>query len=172
MDAFALLGLPRQAALHLESLEKAYFGASKLSPESAELHAAYETLQHAEKRLRHLLDLAAPPEAKAWRAVKMEEDLMAIFLRLGQARTQAAGLIAKRSTTSSGLAKALQERQLLASRDELEQIGEALEERRGALESALPALEGDWLALAAAQAQFSYLAKWQQQVRELLLAMM
>ena len=55
----------------------------------------------------------------------------------------------------------------------LQDTGMALDEKRMELEAALPSLgEHDWPKLAEAQARFSYLAKWQTQVRELLLKLM
>jgi hypothetical protein len=169
MNAFQLLGLPQTAALEEEAARSAYFNAAKTQGESADLHAAYDTLLRPEKRLRHLLELAAPPEATAWRTVPMSDELMNLFLHLGRARTATETLVAKKEKITSALARALLEKQLLSQRDELENIGITLDSRRRTLEALLPSHEAHWPQLATLQAQFSYLAKWQAQVAELLL---
>ncbi len=173
-DAFAVLELPRAATLTEEQVRVAYFEKSK-APEADKtaLNAAFELLLAPERRLKHLIDLAAPAEAKQWRAVAMSEDLMALFLALGKVRPQAEALIEKRGKAQSVLAKALLEKETFARRDELEQIGTALDEKRQELEAQLQGMGAeDWQALAEAQARFAYLAKWQGQVREMLLKMM
>ncbi len=183
MDAFATLGLPRLAALDEEAVRSAYFEKAKQTPaDGTEIHAAYDTLLAPEKRLKHLLELAAPAEAKQWRTVQMSEALMQHFMALGRVRPEAEALIDKRAKAQSALTRALLERQTYALRDSFEQIGFALDEQRTALLGTLPALDTQlktdaadttaWRALAEAQAHLSYLAKWQAQVRELLLKLM
>ena len=174
MDAFATLDLPATASLGEEQVRAAYFEKSKApDADHAQLNAAYELLLAPEKRLKHLIDLAAPEEAKQWRAVTMSEDMMQLFMALGRARPEAEALIDKRGKAQSALAKALLEKPTFAVRETLEEIGMALEERRVAMESSLPSIPADdWLALVETQAKFAYLAKWQTQVRELLLKLM
>jgi hypothetical protein len=175
MDAFATLRLPRHAALGEEQVRAAYFALSKEgNVDAGELNEAFDTLLVPESRLKHLLALAAPPEAQAWRTVPMSDELMALFLALGRARPQVEALATRRREAHSALAKALLEKPALALRDQLETIGHAIHERRAAMEAGLAALDAapDWQALAAQQAQLSYLAKWQAQVRELLLSLM
>ena len=173
-DAFAILDLPQTASLSEEQVRAAYFEKSKApGADGAALNAAFEQLLAPDKRLKHLIDLAAPPEAKQWRAVAMGEDLMDLFMALGKVRPEAEALVEKRQKAQSALARALLEKQTFAVRDALEQTGFALDQKRQALEAELPALgEHDWPRLAQAQARFSYLAKWQAQVRELLLKLM
>ncbi len=174
MDAFATLGLLRTAALSEEAVRAAYFEKSKAAgADHAALNEAYELLLAPEKRLKHLLDLEAPEDAKQWRTVAMGEDLMQHFMALGRVRPEAEALIEKRGKAQSALAKALLERSTFAVREALEGIGTALEEKRGAMETELPLIDaGNWRAVAEAQAKFSYVAKWQAQVRELLLKLM
>jgi hypothetical protein len=173
MDAFAQLGLPRRASLSVAEIQAAYFSAAKDQPsDSATLHEAYDLLLHPEKRLRHLLEIAAPPEATEWRTVPMAESLMQLFLRLGRARSEAEALAVRREKASSALSRALMEKALLAQRDDLECIGLELEELRMAILHTLAEQEGQWQQLALAQAQLSYLAKWQAQIAELLLRLM
>ncbi len=174
MDAFATLDLPRRAALSEEQVRAAYFEKSKAADaDRAALNAAYELLLTPEKRLKHLLALAAPEEAKQWRTVTMSDELMELFLALGRTRPEAEALIEKRSQAQSALTRALTERQTMQMREMLEQIGTAMDDKRQALESRLHTLPPEqWQALAEAQAYFAYLAKWQTQVRELLLKLM
>ena len=173
MNAFEVLGLPQQATLSEEAVRAAYFEKSKSADaDRSELNAAFELLLAPDKRLRHLIDLAAPDDAKQWRTVTMSDDLMSLFMTLGKARPEAEALIEKRSKAQTALSKALLEGQTFATRETLEEIGTALDAKRSELESSLTAIEGDWQGLAAAQARFSYLAKWQAQVRELLLKLM
>lgn len=173
-DAFTILGLPPVAALTEEQVRAAYFEKSKAADaDNASLNAAFELLLAPDKRLKHLIDLAAPPEAKQWRTVAMGEDLMDLFMALGKVRPQAEALVEKRQKAQSALGRALLEKQTFAVRDSLEQTGFALDQKRQDLEAELPGLgEHDWPRLAEAQARFTYLAKWQTQVRELLLKLM
>src|SRR5688572_14192364 len=93
VDFFAVLGLPRAAALDEQRLHRAYTERSRTAhPDhggsealAAQLNAAYEVLRSPEKRLKHLLELAAPPEAKAWRTVPLDESMMSLFSELGKA---------------------------------------------------------------------------------------
>ena len=126
-----------------------------------------------DKRLKHLIDIAAPEDAKKWRTVAMGEDMMQLFMALGNARPEAESLIEKRGRALSALSKALLEKQTFSLRDDLEQIGTALDDKRQALDAELPELDDrDWPRVAEAQARFAYLSKWQAQVRELLLKLM
>lgn len=178
MDAFATLGMPRRSAVTEEQVRAAYFAAAKVADaDQAALNAAFELLLMPDKRLKHLLEIAGPPEAAKWRTVTMGEGMMALFSSIGQVRPSAEALIEKRTRATSALSKALTERQAFALADEVESIGLSLEEARRALEADLPALdealsqEGDapWIRLAEVQAHFAYLAKWQAQVREMLM---
>lgn len=174
MDAFALLELPRLPALDEEQVKAAYFEKSRAADaDHGALNEAYELLLAPEKRLKHLLDLAAPADAKQWRTVAMSEDLMQHFMALGKVCPEAEALIEKRAKAQSALAKALLEKPAFALRETLEAIGSALDEKRETLAAGLAQTPADdWPALVQAQAQFSYLAKWLAQVRELLLKLM
>ena len=173
-DAFATLELPQTAALTEEQVRAAYFAKSKVpEADNAALNAAFELLVAPDKRLKHLLDIAAPEDAKKWRTVAMGEDMMQLFMALGNARPEAESLIEKRGRALSALSKALLEKQTFSLRDDLEQIGTALDDKRQALDAELPELDDrDWPRVAEAQARFAYLSKWQAQVRELLLKLM
>lgn len=173
-NAFAILSLPATAALTEEQVRAAYFEKSKEpTTDKTAVNSAFELLLTPDKRLKHLIDLFAPPEAKQWRTVAMGEDLMQLFMQLGRVRPEAEALVVKREKAASALAKALLEGQTFSVRDSLEQTGFVLDEKRRSLEAELPAIGADdWPRLAEAQARFSYLAKWQAQVRELLLKLM
>ena len=79
VDCFAIFGLTRAASLNEEALRNAYTNASKAAhPDhggsedlASKVNAAYETLRAPENRLKHLLELAAPDEAKRWRTVPL-----------------------------------------------------------------------------------------------------
>ena len=174
MNAFEVLGLEMRPSLSEETVRAAYFEKSKApGSDLATLNAAYELLLAPDKRLKHFIELAAPADARQWRAVTMSEDLMAIFMALGKARPEAEALIERRGKTQSALSKALLEKQTFLIRETLEEIGTTLDAKRIDLESSVAGLAADdWKQLTEAQARFAYLAKWQTQVRELLLKLM
>lgn len=184
-NAFALLGLPRAAALDADVLQKAWLEASRTAhpdqpggdaTRAAEINAAYETLQSPEKRLKHLLELHETP----WRAVPIDEAMMALFGRVGAALQGVAAFLKKREAATSTLAKALLAPQEMKLREQVEELGIAVDEQREALLAALPALDarledGDTSAaveLQTVQARLAYLVKWQGQIREALLGLM
>ncbi len=190
MDAYQTLSLPRSAALVEETLHKAYAEKSRAAhpdhggsdEQAAAVNAAYEMLKAPEKRLKHLLEIAAPEDAKAWRTVPMDDGMMALFSQLGKALDASGRFLEKKGKAQSALAKALLANEEMQQREVLEGIGFELENRRGEMEARLPGLDetlsegsagtGTWKELALMQARFAYLARWQAQVRERLLALM
>jgi curved DNA-binding protein CbpA len=187
-DCFAILGLPRSAALGEETLHRAYVESSKAAhpdhggsdAQAAQTNAAYGTLRAPERRLKHLLELAAPEDAKAWRTVPMDDQMMALFSQLGKALEASGKFLERKTKAQSALAKALLANVEMQQREALEGIGFEIEEMRGAMESRLPVLDtalpegrpDTWKEVALMQARFAYLARWQTQVRERLLALM
>ncbi len=187
-DCFAILGLPRTAALDEETLHRAYVESSKTAhpdhggsdAQAALTNAAYETLRAPERRLKHLLELAAPEDAKAWRTVPMDDRMMGLFSKLGKALEVSGKFLERKAKAQSALAKALLTNEEMREREVLEGIGFEIEEMRGVMESRLPALDAavpeagtdTWKEVALMQARFAYLARWQTQVRERLLALM
>jgi curved DNA-binding protein CbpA len=184
-NAFALLGLPRAAALDADALQQAWLAASRAAhpdqpggdaARAAEINAAYETLQAPEKRLKHLLELHEVP----WRAVPIDDAMMSLFSRLGSALQNVTTFLKRRESAASALAKALLAPEEMRLREQLEEIAFTLEDQRAALLASLPALDtrladGDATApgdLQILQARLAYLGKWQAQVREALLSLM
>ncbi len=184
-DAFALLALPRIAALDDSALQQAYLAASRSvhpdqpggdTAQAAELNAAYTTLQSPEKRLKHLLDLHQVP----WRTVAIDDAMMALFSRLGPLLQNAAAFLKRKQSATSALAQALLAPDEMRLREQLEELGSTLDAERSALLAALPAFDarlsggdtGALVDLQSLQARLAYLGKWQAQVRETLLALM
>lgn len=188
MDCFAVLGLPRSTVMNEQTLHRAYTGRSRdahpdhggSEADSAQVNAAYETLRHPERRLKHLLDLAGPAEAKAWRTVPLDEGMMSAFSDLSTAIDASAKFLERKERAASALARALLAGEEMRHREELERIGIEIETRKAGMEAQLPSLDSTlanresdaWKQLAVMQARFAYLAKWQAQVRERLLALM
>ena len=184
-DAFERLGLVRSAALEEEQLQSAYAKASREAhPDhggseavAAAVNEAYETLRSPELRLRHLLEVAGPEEARSWRTVPLDEGMMTIFGKLGAVLQKSNATLAKMGGASSALAKALLAKQILLVREELEEIGFAVADSTRTLEQKFAELderiaaedEGVWKDLAVLQAKFAYLGRWQKQIREALL---
>jgi curved DNA-binding protein CbpA len=174
-DAFALLGLPRRAALDESALQEAWRQAARAAhPDqpggnanrAAELNAALDILKSPVSRLKHLLDL----QAVAWRAVPLDASLMHLFERLGPLLQRGHALLTKKQAAAT---------EEMALREALETLGVEIAEAWSALEAGLPELDtrlaaGDstaWTDLQACQARLAYLDKWRRQLRELLLAL-
>lgn len=187
-DCFAILGLPRVASLNEEALRNAYAQKSKVAHpdhggsevEAAKVNAAYETLRAPEKRLKHLLELAGPEDAKAWRTVRLDDAMMNLFSALGKALELSAMFLERKAGAQSAIAKALLANEEMQHRETIERIGFDIDQRKTELEQQLPMLDSGlaksdisaWSRLAAMQAKLAYLARWQMQVRERLLALM
>lgn len=184
-NAFALLGLPRIAALDDEALQQAWLAASRSAhpdqpggdaARAAEINTAYETLQAPEKRLKHLLELNEVP----WRTVPIDEAMMALFGKMGPALQSVAAFLKRKQGATSALAKALLAPEEMRLREQLEELGVTLDAERSALLDNLPAFDerlsaGDTRVLSdlqILQARLAYFSKWQAQVREALLSLM
>jgi curved DNA-binding protein CbpA len=187
-DYFTALGLPRAATIDEQTLHRAYTEHSRTAhPDhggseaaAAQINAAYETLRHSEKRLKHLLDLEGPSEASAWRTVPLDESMMRLFSELGKAMQSTTDFLERKRKAASALAKALLAGEEMKHRETLENIGFEIDAGKKAMESGLPTLDlaianqnaDAWKQVAMTQARLAYLAKWQAQVRETLLALM
>lgn len=187
-DAYAIFSIPRSVAIDAAALQSSYAALSREThPDhggseegAAVVNSAYETLRAPEKRLKHLIEIAAPEDAKSWRTVPLDESMMSVFMELGSALEASAKLLEKKGKTTSALTRALLANEEMVLRDRLETIGFGVEEKKVAMESGLSSLDdrlasGDetvWRDIAATQARLAYLAKWQTQIRERLLALM
>lgn len=187
-DCFAILDLPRLATLDEEMLRHAYSEKCRAAhPDhggsedlASKVNAAYETLRSPEKRLKHLLELAAPDDAKQWRTVPLDDGMMNLFSELGKALESSGKFLERKAGAQSAIAKALLTNEEMQHRETLERIGFEIDRRKTEMEQQLPAIDSElasadttaWSRLAAMQAKFSYLARWQTQVRERLLALM
>lgn len=188
VDCFDVLGLPRRASLTEDALHLAYTSRSRAThPDhggteeaAAQVNAAYETLRTPERRLKHLLEIAGPEEARAWRTVPLDDGMMAVFGKLGKTMDDSHKFIERKAKAQTALAKALLAGEEMNLREALEGIGFEIQDRRDALERELPEIDSalaggevdGWKRLAAIQARLAYLGRWQSQVRERLLALM
>jgi curved DNA-binding protein CbpA len=188
VDCFAVLGLPRAATVDEQVLHRAYTEHSRTAhPDhggseatAAQVNAAYETLRHPEKRLKHLLELAGPAEATAWRTIPLDDSMMRLFSELGHAMESTTVFLERKRKAGSALAKALLAGEGMTHRETLENIGFEIDAGKKEMEAGLPALDlaiaaqdaDAWKQVAMTQARLAYLAKWQAQVRETLLALM
>lgn len=187
-DPFALLGLPRQAALDAEALQAAYTERSRAAhPDhaagdeklAAELNAAREILAAAEKRLKCLIELEAGDAAKAWKTVPLDEGMMSLFGKVGPFLQNIGAFAKRKQSAASALAKALLATEEMRLQEAAEAIAADLATLREQIESSLPELDvrrraGDPSvqdALRETQARLAYLAKWQAQVREAFMAL-
>lgn len=184
-DAFALLALPRVAALDESTLHQAYLAQTRSThpdqpggdtARSAEINAAFETLQAPEKRLKHLLEIHQVP----WRTVPINDAMMALFGQLGPLLQNTTVFLKRKQTATSALARALLAPEEMRLREQLEGLGQTLDIERTSLLDSLPDLDtrlnsGDDTALSdlqTLQAGLAYLGKWQTQIREALLGLM
>ena len=188
VDHFEVLSLRRCAALNEEDLSWAYLEKSRLAhPDqggneeaAAQVNAAFEVLRAPEKRLKHLIEIQAPTEAKAWRTVPMDESMMTLFSSLSRALESSGKFLEQKSKAQSALAKALLANEEFSQRDTLENLGLEIERYRERMVQELPALDEAlaagateaWRPLGIVQARFAYLARWQSQIRERLLQLM
>lgn len=179
MDAFELLGLPRQAALdeaeiqarHHERIAGSHPDQAAnpderdaFSKRASELNQAAQTLKNPVSRLRHLLDLIAPGEKHD---AGLDQGLMDLFTQVGSAVQTAQQLLAKKSAASSALAKALLTEEEIQAQETLQT---ALAEVTRA-ESALDFQVSDPADLRRLYTKLSFLDKWRRQLNEKLLAL-
>lgn len=174
-DCFELLGLPRRALLDESELQATWHQKSReVHPDqpggsttlAAEINTAYETLLAPEKRLRHLLELHAVP----WRTIPISAEIMTLFSQIGPQLQNAVVLTKKKQAASSAIAKALLAPEELKLREVLEDLTAQIEARRAEVLASLADASLDQIQVV--QATLAYLAKWQGQIRESLLALM
>jgi hypothetical protein len=174
VNYFQLLALPAQPHLAAETLRAAFQQARATAGLSSEaqqlLQEAWQKLERPSTRLAHLLALHG---GTAPRGATISEPMVKLFSEMTPALQAADTLIAKKSQTSSALAKALLAKQSLQLEGQLQDLGGAVMELCNQEETALEQWDGkDLGTLSAAQQAFAFLEKWdlQLQARRLALA--
>jgi len=178
-DYFALLDQPRRPWLDDATLRDAYHRrAAALHPDAptgdgpafAVLNTAFATLRDPVPRLRHLLALEEP-EALT-RPTPIPADLGELFPVVGAARQMMVGFTARRAAASSAVARALLAGEEATVRSTAAAARSALDASRARALGELRALDAHWpalearAALAALHGRFSFLEKWDAQLRE------
>ncbi|WP_038158752.1 DnaJ domain-containing protein [Verrucomicrobium sp. BvORR106] len=189
-NAFDILALPARLSLDEGTLQQAYLSRSRQAHpdhggsdrEASEVNAAYEVLKAPDKRVKHLMEVAAPEAARSWRTVPLDERMMSLFSSIGQTLDASAKIVERKSRAQSALAKALLANEEMQQRERLEELGSSIASRLEEMETVLPELdtrlESDpasletWKEIASLQARMAYLTKWQAQIRERLLQLM
>ncbi len=180
-DFFALLGIPRHAAIDDEALKTRYHElAGEIHPDkasdpaqkeelverSAQLNLAWKTLSNSASRIRHLLELIAPNSATG--DAGLSEELMQLFASVGSTIQKADSFLSKRKGATSALAKAL------LAEEEVE-VQTQLQSTLGAVTQAQEMMDlgtGDVGELRQIYTKLSFLEKWQQQLNERILALL
>ena len=180
-DHFAILAQPRRPWLDAEALKDAFHRATAQEhpdvvggsgENAAALNAAYAVLRDPATRLRHLLALEWPGFAPSPAAIPVA--LADFFGRIATLRQTGAVLAKKEAAAQSPLARALLAGDRAAHRRDLQAALTDLEAAEAAALADLRVLDAAWdqrdsatpALLTAAQQQFSFLAKWQAQLRE------
>jgi curved DNA-binding protein CbpA len=180
-DHFAILAQPRRPWLDAEALKDAFHRATAQEhpdvaggsgENAAALNAAYAVLRDPATRLRHLLALEWPDFAAS--PASIPAALADFFGRIATLRQTGAALTKKEAAAQSPLARALLAGDRAAQHGDLQAALAELEAAEAAALADLRAIDAMWdqretttpALLAAAQQRFSFLAKWQAQLRE------
>jgi len=174
VDHFATLGLDRAAALDEAVVKEKFHELSREAhPDSeggdeekfAGINEAQRVLSSPSARLKHLIELEFGAEAK--QAGEMSETLMGLFAEIGAALSEADGVILKRQTATTAVAKALLAGVEMGAQKKLMEAGGRLMERRQEVEEGLAETAlNDEPALRNAAHELAFLEKWQRQVQE------
>lgn len=184
-DFFAVLGVPRSAAVdpellkgRLRELGKEIHPDAGGRPDGAaleEVNAAYAALADPAKRLRHWM-LLEFGEGSVSKGGAVAESLMGLFSDVAVALQRAEGVIERKEAARTAIAKAVVEPDVIAAQTALSEVGGpvgvAIKERQGRLE------EVDTLAGGGADdrerareladtlyRELAFLLKWQRQVQ-------
>lgn len=180
-DHFAILAQPRRPWLDAEALKEAFHRATAQEhpdvaggsgENAAALNAAYAILREPASRLRHLLETEWPDSSPS--PTVIPSALADFFGRIATLRQAGAALAKKEAAAHSPLARALLAGDRAAHRRELQAVLAHLGAAEAAAVADLRALDSAWeqrdpampSLLGVAQQQFSFLAKWQAQLRE------
>lgn len=184
-DYFALLGEPRQPWLDEEELKTKFFALSaSVHPDRAhtfseaernhahnryaELNTAYNCLREPKDRLKHLLELHTAN--KPAQVQQVPEDLVEIFLQVGQACRAADEFLKRKGAAASPLllADLFEEGQTIS--DRLAELRKRLQIRQEQLAAELKQLNSRWEEniprLETIQQTLSYLHRWTSQLQE------
>ena len=184
-DAFALLGLPRKAALNPDLVKAAFQKAAAAThPDAAadeadrvartlqfqQLNEASALLTPAASRLKHLLGLEYAGFSPS-RAAAMDEPLVALFTQVGAAVRAAAEWTRRRQAATTFLAKAALTASEMQVQEALEAAGRSVREAQEVLQSAMekvdtaPAGQDQAETLSALAQRAAFLEKWQAQLQ-------
>jgi len=180
-DHFAILAQPRRPWLDAEALKEAFHRATAQEhpdvaggsgENAAALNAAYAVLRNPAMRLRHLAELEWPGVTPPPSAIPTA--LADFFGRIATLRQAGPALAKKEAAAQSPLARALLAGDRAVQRRDLQTVLGELEATEVAILADLRILDAEWdqrdastpARLAAVQQQFSFLAKWQAQLRE------
>ncbi|MEO8351408.1 MAG: DnaJ domain-containing protein [Chthoniobacteraceae bacterium] len=175
-DYFALLQLPRSAALDEAALRESFHRlASNLHPDVVsgdanaftELNGAFTTLRDPAKRLRHLLELELPEALAAPAAIPSE--MSDLFPIVGQARAAVVAAAVRRTAATTALSRALLAPAEKAARDLAADALETIRALRAQSTKELDSIASDFQRLPALHQRFSFLGKWEAQLRGALL---
>lgn len=185
-DAFALLGLPRQASLDPAQLRQSFQErAAQLHPDHATDEAdragrtgAFAALSEAQRilvstprRLRHLLELLEGSPASRTAAV-MDADMMLLFSTVGHALAAAESVRRRLAEASTALARALLSPEAMAATETVSAATAAVSSALADLEVSLSAIDAalrsdppDHAPLRQACGTAGFLEKWDRQLR-------
>ncbi len=175
-DYFAVLQQPRSAVLDEGALRESFHRlASTLHPDVvsgdanafAELNTAFTTLRDPAKRLRHLLELESPAALAAPAAIPPE--MSDLFPIVGQARAAVVAAVARRAAATTALSRAMLAPAEKAARDLAADALEKSAELRTQATAELASVASDFQKIPALHQRFSFLGKWEAQLREVLL---
>jgi len=139
-------------------------GAEEEAPDEALLNEAYETLRDPCRRLAHLLSLGGRSPA---RQSPLDPELMDLFSRLAPAIQSADELLRETRASSSPLARALLAERQMQTQADLQHLLREVEEVRETRLARLADLHPQDLdGIETAHGELSFLAKWNQQLRE------
>ena len=185
-DAFALLELPRKAALNPDLVKAAFQKAAAAThPDAAadeadrvartilfqQLNEASALLTPAASRLKHLLGLEYAGFSPS-RAAAMDEPLVALFTQVGAGVREAAEWTRRRQAATTFLAKAALTAGEMQVQETLEAAGRSVREAQVLLQSAMVEVDAARLAgeeqaetLSAFAQRAAFLEKWQAQLQ-------
>ena len=186
VDAFALLGLPRQASLDPDLLRQHFQErAAQWHPDHAadaadraERTVAFAALSEAQgilastpRRLHHLLGLLEGDPASRTAAV-MDAGMMSLFSMVGKALAAAESVRRRLAEASTALARALLSPEAMAATETVAAATAAVASARAALEMSLGAIDAalwsdppDHAPLRQACGTVGFLEKWDRQLR-------